>query len=39
MGVDWEHTYYHAGGSPELLQPPSGSVSHDYSTVESGCLL
>jgi hypothetical protein len=26
-------------GSPELLQPPSGSVSHDYSGVESGCLL
>jgi hypothetical protein len=26
-------------GSPELLQPPSGSVSHDYSAVESGCLL
>jgi hypothetical protein len=26
-------------GSPELLQPPSGSVSHDYSTVESGCQL
>ena len=25
-------------GSPELLQPPSGSVSHDYSAVESGCL-
>jgi hypothetical protein len=26
-------------GSPELLQPPSGSVSRDYSAVESGCLL
>jgi hypothetical protein len=26
-------------GFPELLQPPSGSVSHDYSTAESGCLL
>jgi hypothetical protein len=26
-------------GSPELLQPPSGLVSHDYSAVESGCLL
>jgi hypothetical protein len=39
MGVDWEHTYYHAGGSLELLQPPSGSVSHDYSVAESGCLL
>ena len=26
-------------GSPELLQPPSGSVSHDYSAAESGCLL
>jgi hypothetical protein len=26
-------------GSPELLQLPSGSVSHDYSEVESGCLL
>jgi hypothetical protein len=26
-------------GSPELLQPPSGSVSHDYSVAESGCLL
>jgi hypothetical protein len=26
-------------GSPERLQPPSGSVSHDYSAVESGCLL
>jgi hypothetical protein len=26
-------------GSPELLQPLSGSVSHDYSTDESGCLL
>jgi hypothetical protein len=25
--------------SPELLQPPSGSVSHDYNTAESGCLL
>jgi hypothetical protein len=24
-------------GSRELLQPPSGSVSHDYSAVESGC--
>jgi hypothetical protein len=39
MGVDWEHTYYHAGGSPELLQPPSGSVFHDYSAAEGGCLL
>jgi hypothetical protein len=26
-------------GSLELLQPPSGSVSHDYSAAESGCLL
>jgi hypothetical protein len=26
-------------GSPELLQPPGGSVSHDYSAAESGCLL
>jgi hypothetical protein len=26
-------------GSPELLQPPSDSVSHDYSAAESGCLL
>jgi hypothetical protein len=26
-------------GSPELLQPPSGSVSHGYSAAESGCLL
>jgi hypothetical protein len=26
-------------GSPELLHPPSGSVSHDYSVAESGCLL
>jgi hypothetical protein len=26
-------------GSPELLQPPSGSVSHDYNVAESGCLL
>jgi hypothetical protein len=26
-------------GSPELLQPPSGSVSHDYIAAESGCLL
>jgi hypothetical protein len=26
-------------GAPELLQPPSGSVSHDYSVAESGCLL
>jgi hypothetical protein len=26
-------------GFPELLQPPSGSVSHDYSVAESGCLL
>jgi hypothetical protein len=26
-------------GFPELLQPPSGSVSHGYSMVESGCLL
>jgi hypothetical protein len=26
-------------GSPELLQPPSGSVSRDYSVAESGCLL
>jgi hypothetical protein len=26
-------------GSPELLQPPSGSVSHGYNVVESGCLL
>jgi hypothetical protein len=25
--------------SPKLLRPPSGSVSHDYSAVESGCLL
>jgi hypothetical protein len=25
-------------GSLELLQPPSGSVSHDYSAIESGCL-
>jgi hypothetical protein len=26
-------------GSPELLQPPSGSVFHDYSAAESGCLI
>ena len=26
-------------GSPELLQPPSGSVSHDCNAAESGCLL
>jgi hypothetical protein len=26
-------------GSPELLQPPSGSISHGYSVAESGCLL
>jgi hypothetical protein len=26
-------------GSPELLQPPSGSVSHGCSVAESGCLL
>jgi hypothetical protein len=26
-------------GFPELLQPPSGSVAHDYSVAESGCLL
>jgi hypothetical protein len=26
-------------GSPELLQPPSGSVSHDYSAAKSDCLL
>jgi hypothetical protein len=26
-------------GSPELLQPPSGSVSHDYIVAKSGCLL
>jgi hypothetical protein len=26
-------------GSLELLQPPSGLVSHDYSVAESGCLL
>jgi hypothetical protein len=26
-------------GFPELLQPPSGSVSHGYSVAESGCLL
>jgi hypothetical protein len=26
-------------GSPELLQPPSDSVSHDYNAAESGCLL
>jgi hypothetical protein len=26
-------------GSPELLQPPSGSVSHDYNAAESSCLL
>jgi hypothetical protein len=26
-------------GSPELLQPPSGSAFHDYSAVESDCLL
>jgi hypothetical protein len=26
-------------GSPELLQPPSGSVFHDCSAAESGCLL
>jgi hypothetical protein len=25
--------------SPELLQPPSGSVSHGCSVAESGCLL
>jgi hypothetical protein len=39
MGVDWEHTYSHAGGSPELLQPPSDSVFHDCSAAEGGCLL
>jgi hypothetical protein len=26
-------------GSSELLQPPSGSVFHDYNAAESGCLL
>jgi hypothetical protein len=26
-------------GSPELLQPPSDSVSHGYNAAESGCLL
>ena len=26
-------------GFPELLQPPSDSVSHGYSVAESGCLL
>jgi hypothetical protein len=26
-------------GSPELLQPPSGSVFHDCSAAESGCLI
>jgi hypothetical protein len=26
-------------GSPELLQPPSGSVSHGYNVTENGCLL
>jgi hypothetical protein len=26
-------------GSPELLQPPSGSVSHGYNVAESGSLL
>jgi hypothetical protein len=26
-------------GSPELLQPPSGSVSHGYNMAERGCLL
>jgi hypothetical protein len=26
-------------GSLELLQPPSGLVSHDYSVAERGCLL
>jgi hypothetical protein len=26
-------------GFPELLQPPSGSVSHGYSVAENGCLL
>jgi hypothetical protein len=26
-------------GSPELLQPPSGSVFHDCNAAESGCLL
>jgi hypothetical protein len=26
-------------GSLELLQPPSGSVSHGYSVAESGCLI
>jgi hypothetical protein len=26
-------------GSPKLLQPPSGSVFHDYSVAESDCLL
>jgi hypothetical protein len=26
-------------GSPELLQPPGGSVSHGYNVAESGCLL
>jgi hypothetical protein len=26
-------------GSPELLQPPSGSVSHGYNVAERSCLL
>jgi hypothetical protein len=26
-------------GVSELLHPPSGLVSHDYSAAESGCLL
>jgi hypothetical protein len=26
-------------GSPELLQPPSGSVSHGYNVTKNGCLL
>jgi hypothetical protein len=26
-------------GSPELLPPPSGSVSHGYNATESGCLI
>jgi hypothetical protein len=39
MGVDWKHTYYHAGGLLNCFSSPSGSVFHDYSAVESDCLL
>jgi hypothetical protein len=39
MGVDWKKYLLSCRGSPELLQPPSGSVSHGCSGAESGCLL